>query len=135
MKNSLSPKKISSNQLISDFYSKNVTFTKFLPKSVRVISVIATLRFPYTLLRTSVEKREIHCHVNFFRQINLYLVKFFSKTLIWRNFCEKTLAVQCVKEIYSHIWQKFRESNVFNKEATKELISRKFFSEREFPWN
>ena len=30
--NSLSPKKISSNQLFSDFFSKSVTFTKFLPK-------------------------------------------------------------------------------------------------------
>ena len=29
----------------------------------------------------------------FFRQINL-IVKFFSKTLIWRNFCEKTVAVK-----------------------------------------
>ena len=32
MKNLVSPKNISSNQLFSNFYSKNVTFTKFLPK-------------------------------------------------------------------------------------------------------
>ena len=30
-----------------------------------------------------------------------------------------------------HFWQKFRESNVFTKEITKELISRKKFSVRE----
>ena len=29
---------------------------------------------------------------NFFRQINLQ--KFFSNALIWRNFCEKTVAVK-----------------------------------------
>ena len=32
MKNLVSPKNISSNQLFSIFYSKNITFTKFLPK-------------------------------------------------------------------------------------------------------
>ena len=32
MKNLLSPKNISSNQLFSNFFSKNGAFTKFLPK-------------------------------------------------------------------------------------------------------
>ena len=32
LKNLLSPKNISSNQLFSKFFSRNVTFTKFLPK-------------------------------------------------------------------------------------------------------
>ena len=32
MKNILSPKNISSNQLFSNFFGKNVAFTKFLPK-------------------------------------------------------------------------------------------------------
>ena len=32
MKNLLPPKNISSNQLFSKFFSKNVAFTKFLPK-------------------------------------------------------------------------------------------------------
>ena len=41
----------------------------------------------------SVEKREIHCHANFFPS-NQFIVKFFSKTLIWRNFCEKIVAVK-----------------------------------------
>ena len=34
-RNLLSPKKISSNQLFSNFFSENVTFTKFLPNRVR----------------------------------------------------------------------------------------------------
>ena len=41
----------------------------------------------------SVEKPEIHCHANFFPS-NQFVVKFVSKTLIWRNFCEKTVAVK-----------------------------------------
>ena len=43
--------------------------------------------------RHSVEKWEIHCHANFFTS-NQFIVKFFSKTLIWRNFCDKTVAVK-----------------------------------------
>ena len=46
-----------------------------------------------TFFSHSVEKREIHCHANFFRQINLLRVKFFSKKLISRNFCRKMVAV------------------------------------------
>ena len=43
--------------------------------------------------RQSVEKREIHCHANSFRQIN-FLVKFFSKKILSRNFCKKMVAVK-----------------------------------------
>ena len=45
-----------------------------------------------------VEKRESHCHANIFPS-NQFVVKFFSKTLIWRNFCEKTMAWQGNSEI------------------------------------
>ena len=43
--------------------------------------------------RHSVEKREIHCHAKFFSS-NQLRVKFFSKKLISRNFCEKMVAVK-----------------------------------------
>ena len=43
------------------------------------------------------------------RESNQFIVKFFSKTLIWRNFCEKTVAEKFrnfhsvkITEIYSH---------------------------------
>ena len=39
-----------------------------------------------------VEKQEIHCHTKIFTS-NKLTVRFFSKTLIWRKFCEKTVAV------------------------------------------
>ena len=32
------------------------------------------------------KKRDIHCHTNYFPS-NQFIVKFFSKALIWRNFC------------------------------------------------
>ena len=35
----------------------------------------------------------IHCHANFFPS-NQSVANFFSKTLIWRIFCEKTVAVR-----------------------------------------
>ena len=41
----------------------------------------------------SVEKQEIRCHANFLSS-NQFRVNFFSKKLIWRNFCEKIVAVK-----------------------------------------
>jgi len=49
-------------------------------------------QFPHCALHR-VEKREILCHANFFPS-NQVIAKFFSKTLIWRNFWEKTVAVK-----------------------------------------
>ena len=40
-----------------------------------------------------VEKQEIHCHAKFVSS-NQLRVKFFSKKLISRNFCEKMVAVK-----------------------------------------
>ena len=73
----------------------------------------------------SVEKREIFSH-----QKNISWNHLFSKMLS-RNFCQK-----CVKENFRNFsltlfWQKFRETNIFTKEVTKELISRNIFSVRE----
>ena len=48
----------------------------------------------------SVEKRENHCHAIFFRQINLEQSSLFrqsslfSEKFLWRNFCEKMMAVK-----------------------------------------
>ena len=39
------------------------------------------------------EKREIHCHANFFPS-NQFRVNFFSKTLVRQKFCEKSVAVK-----------------------------------------
>ena len=47
----------------------------------------------FSTLWTSVEKRDIHCHAKFFSS-NQLRVKFFSKKLISRNFCEKMVAVK-----------------------------------------
>ena len=88
-----------------------------------------------------VEKREIHCHANFFPSTQ-FIVKFFSEMLIWRNFYEKSVAVkfrnfhsaQCGnsgKFTLTHFWQIFRKSIVFTKEVSKELISRISFPVRE----
>ena len=46
-KNLVSPKNISSNQLFSNFFSKNATFTKFLPKMCETKSQ----QFPHCTVR------------------------------------------------------------------------------------
>ena len=79
--------KKSSNQLFSNC-SKTVDLTKFSPN----LSVSKFPQFSHCGVHT-VENRKIHCHANFFPS-NHSIVKFFSKMLIWRNFCEKTLAVK-----------------------------------------
>ena len=75
------------SKLFSNFIRKSVTFTKFSRK------MCETKSQQHCLPKHSVEKREIHCHANFFPS-NQFIAKFFSKTLIWRNFCEKTMAVK-----------------------------------------
>ena len=59
---------------------------------------------------------------------------FFSKTFVSRNFCQKksgSTVWKFRKFSLIHFWQKFRESTVFTKEFTKELISRNIFSVRD----
>ena len=46
--------------------------------------------------------QKIHCHAKFFPS-NQFIVKFFSKMLIWRNFCEKTVAVK-FRDFHSVNW-------------------------------
>ena len=71
------------------------------------------------------------------RQI-IYLVILLVKTLLSRNFCQKSVRVNFrnfhtvrsqhseeITEIYSHhliFWQKFREFNAFTKEIIKEFV-------------
>ena len=73
-KNSVSPKIFSSNLLFSDFFGKNVTFTKFLPKMCETKS------------QCGKTWNSLPC--NFFRQIS-FRVNFFSKKLIWWNFLQQ----------------------------------------------
>ena len=93
-------KNISSNHLFGNFFTIKVAFKIFFSK-------MRESELPH---HSSVEKREIHCHANFFPS-NQFIVNFFSKTLIWRNFCGKIVAVKfwnfhsvctrhCVTKIY-----------------------------------
>ena len=62
-------------------------------------------KFPQCAVH-NVEKREILCHANF-SPWNQFTVKFFSKTLIWRNFCEKNVAVKCCN--FHSVWDYFTQ--------------------------
>ena len=65
-------------------------------------------------------------HASFFPS-NQFIVKFFAKSLIWRNFCGKTVAVKfrnfhsvwrrCVEITITEFQQKFRENNIFTKRS------------------
>ena len=70
-------------------------FTKEITKELisrNIFSVRENFRNFHTVMGHYVVKREIHCHAIFFSS-NQLRVKFFSKKLISRNFCEKMVAV------------------------------------------
>ena len=73
-----------SNQLCSNFYRKNVNFTKFL-----------------STLYWIVEKRETLCHVEFFSS-NQFRDSSKVKKLIWRKFCDNIMHSEEIAEILSH---------------------------------
>ena len=86
-KNLLSPKNISSNQLFSNLYYivKSLLSRNFCQKSWENFrNFHTTARWEsfraISTLWHSVEKREIHCHTEFFLS-NQLTVKFFSKTV------------------------------------------------------
>ena len=83
------------NQFRVKFYSKEVTLTKFCDKFVVVDSEIFTAVWLTKHNAQSVEKREnVHTRTEkLFRQIN-YLVTSLEKTLLSRNFCEKSMRVK-----------------------------------------
>ena len=92
-------------------------------KNRQINSLAAYLVKPLLLLSRnshSVEKREIHCHANFFLS-NQFIVKFFSKTLIWRNFCTKTVAVQFRNFHSVTLWHCGVEK--YNKTRSRQKIS------------
>ena len=106
-------KTISSNQLFCNFFIENVVFTKFLPKE---------------------------CESKSFFPSNQFLVKLFSKTLIWWNCWVNTVAWQRhtvyveKREILSH-WKFFSSNQLFNNFFSKTIAFKKFLwkkSEREF---
>ena len=86
----LTEKKISSNQLFSNFFSKTIAFTKFL----RQMCEREFLQFP-------------HCGMWYLRFKN-----FHEKSSLFYS-------VE-ITEIYSrtNFWQKFRENNVFPKKVS-----------------
>ena len=95
-------KKISSNQLISIFFSKNVTFTKVLSKKCD-------------------SKWEIHCHSNFFSS-NQFRVKFSSKKLLSQNFCKKVVAVKSRSFHTMRCELKIKPSLIFDKITWNQLF-------------
>ena len=76
--------------------------------------------------RKSVEKRKIWSHQKIFRQINSLVISL-VKTLLSRNFCQKHTLWKLWNSSLTLFRQKFRESNGFTKQITKELIWRNFF--------
>ena len=122
MKNLLSLKKISSNQLSSNFFSKSLLSRNFCKKSVR------ENLSNFQRKMNNLVSRQSDCRA-----------KFFNEKLISRNFCAKFVAVQfrdfqtlfaqfpqCggsdKKSAFTHIWKKFRENKVFTRRKLLELI-------------
>ena len=75
----------------------------------------------------SVEKREIHCHAIFFSS-NQLRVKFFSKKLISRNFCEKMVTAK-FRNFQGFFSQKFRQITILVKKFTIN-----WFDGKKFAW-
>ena len=71
----------------------SVKWTFFLSNPPFVLRKESISRKISELDHHTVEKREFYCHTNFFPW-NQFIVKLFSKTLLWRNFCEKTMAAK-----------------------------------------
>ena len=115
-RNSLSQKN-SWNQLFSNFFSETVTFTKFLPKKRES----KFLKFSQCY-KITVWKNEKFTSTQFFPS-NQFIAKFFRKTLIWRNFCDKTVAVKCHN--FHIVTNSLLLWNIsWNCSACKKLISR-----------
>ena len=68
------------------------------------------------------------------RQIN-FIVKFFSKTLIWRNFCEKTVAVkfQNFHSVMQQSDQKLKNFREINFDYFSVIFTQKFREINTFP--
>ena len=75
----------------------------------------------------SLEKQKITAKQIFFRQTKI-IVNFFSKTLIWRNFCGKTVAVKFrnFHSVCVVAWNIFPEINFQHDLLVKKLFSRNF---------
>ena len=98
----LSKKKVSSI-VFSNSFAKIVTFTKFLLK--KWISVISSLKFNLNDHRENSLQFTVWINATFFPS-NQFIVKFFSKTLIWQNFCGK-------QEIHCHGMQFLFVKSIF----------------------
>ena len=60
-----------------------------------------------------------------FSQIN-YLAISLVKPMLSRNFCKKKSVRNNFCDLVSHIWQKFRELNVFTKEISRVNLTKYF---------
>ena len=126
------PKNISWNQLFSNFFSRNIAFMIFLLN-------VCESNFPWIIHNCFDIKSE--------RQKNYKICTLWNLTFhntesisrkIWclMQFSRYSISKECSIVTVWKWWkitltlfpQKFRESNVFNKEVTNELISRKNFS-------
>ena len=86
-KNLLPPKNISSNQLFSDFFRKNVTLTKFLPKPCET----KTRQFP-------------HCVIVIWQIFSLVLLIFREITHFETNWCKILILLEIRQKIqHKHI--------------------------------
>ena len=81
----------SNSLVISNFFNKNVTFTKFLPiKCEREFP-----HFPQSTLHCTVEKQEFYCHAIVIFSSNQFREEFsnLAKKLISRNFWDKIVTI------------------------------------------
>ena len=74
------------------------------------------------------EKLEIHCH-KFFPS-NQFIVKFFSKTLICRNICQKTVAVKLrnFNSVNGTVWKNEKKNTLTETKISSNQLFSNFFS-------
>ena len=99
--------------MCTKWYLAERTMRKYLTRKSK-FSIFSLTKTPpdlYTIFYNmlplhSVEIQEILCHAKYFLS-NQFIVQFFSKTLIWRKICEKTVAVK-FRNFQCTVW-KLRE--------------------------
>ena len=122
-RNSLSLKKLSSNQLFSNFFSKTIAFTKFLRKKCER----EFLQFPHCV---KVNFRDFQTVEKYLRTYTCttskvsFSVKSIFSTLTSRNISNKSKCVTRFHEFYFIICTEFVsfQSNVITIEISKQLI-------------
>ena len=106
----------SSNRLFSNFFSKNVTFTKFLPK-MRDIKVSTNTVPQFLKTRNSLSFTEKK-----FRRI-IYSVISLVKPLLSRNFCEDEIKFLQIHEINKNLKQTVQMYELWRWRPTSNTIT------------